>query len=158
MPKPASATAPASPSAASARTAGACSTMPERVIDHSGWLSTTCTSTPRRPSAPASASPPMPPPTINARSTGATLADNFAKSALEVHDTQLRPALAQRVGDDAPVAAGRIGLEAQERRRRRRFELGGELVDRLGRLAGDVRAVRRGRLGQAAGMEEPAHV
>jgi len=40
---PASVTASTMRSAFSARTAGAWRTMPERVIDHSGWLSAACT-------------------------------------------------------------------------------------------------------------------
>src|SRR4051812_39280903 len=160
MPKPCSTTTSSSPSASSARSAGAWSAIPTRDITHSGWLSTTCTSTPRRPSAPASARPPMPPPTISTRSTGATISDNLQNEpgGLEVDDAQVRAALAQRLGDDAAVAAGGIGLEAQQRGRRRRVELGGELVDRLGRLGLHVRAVRGVGLGEPAGMEEPPHV
>ena len=32
---------------------------------------------------------------------------------LEIHDLEVWSALAQRVGDDAAVAAGRVGLQAQ---------------------------------------------
>jgi hypothetical protein len=56
------------------------------------------------------------------------------------------------------VAAGRIGLQAQQRGARSGVELAGQRVERLGLVLGDVGAVGRCGLLDAALVEQPAQV
>ena len=77
---------------------------------------------------------------------------------LEIDDPEVGNALLQRVGDDAAVAAGGIGLEAQQRRGRAVLELRGEAVERLRRGRLDVRAVGGRRLRDPARVEQVAQV
>jgi hypothetical protein len=62
---------------------------------------------------------------------------------LEIDHSQVGAALLQCVGDHAAVAAGGVGLEAQERRGGRVVEFPGEVVERVRRVLLDVGAHER---------------
>ena len=93
------------------------------------------------------------------RAAGASwTARSLAFRIREIDHGQVGAALAERVGDHAPVAAGRLRFEAEERGRRGVLELLREVVERVRRMLFDVRAVGGRGLLDAAGVKQPAQV
>ena len=78
--------------------------------------------------------------------------------ALEIDDCEVAVPLAEQLGQHAAMAARRVLLEAEERCAQPARQLVGQLGELGGRLALDVRAVRRPRRLDPPRVEVPAQI